>query len=56
MIDDLEDERNTWQDYRWQAEKVYNKLGNSGDIVLWTAEIAIGKKLLTDTNKGMVVS
>ena len=40
--------------YGWgMTEKVYNKFGQAGrHIVLWVAEIAIGKKKLTDRSKG----
>ena len=37
----------TWQCYRWERiGKVYNKFGNSGDIVLWVTEIGIRNKKL----------
>ena len=35
-----------------KGQKMYNKFENSGDIVLWAAEIGIGKKKLMDRSKG----
>ena len=52
VIEDFRGWRKTWQDYGWKrTEKVSTKFWNSGDNVLWEAEIGIGKKQ-TDRSKG----